>query len=70
MWFQLFLSNINNFQTDLFDTLLDCWFLCVEYTYIAFYSQVHSDLEWFGLVWFYGISTMVGYLMPNPFLFI
>ena len=21
---------------------------------------------WFGLVWFYGISTLVGYLMPNP----
>ena len=20
----------------------------------------------FGLVWFYGISTLVGYLMPNP----
>ena len=23
------------------------------------------DLVWFGLVWFYGISTIVGYLMPN-----
>ena len=22
---------------------------------------------WFGLVWFYGISTIVGYLMPSPF---
>ena len=22
---------------------------------------------WFGLVWFYGISTFVGYLTPNPF---
>ena len=22
---------------------------------------------WFGLVWFYDISTIVGYLMPNPF---
>ena len=21
----------------------------------------------FDLVWFYGISTIVGYLMPNPF---
>ena len=21
----------------------------------------------FGLVWFYGISTIVGHLMPNPF---
>ena len=25
------------------------------------------DLVWFGLVWFYGISTFVGYLTPNPF---
>ena len=24
----------------------------------------------FSLVWFYGISTIVGYLMPNPFLYI
>ena len=21
---------------------------------------------WFDLIWFYGISTIVGYLMPNP----
>ena len=27
-----------------------------------------SGLVWFGLVRFYGISTFVGYLMPNPFL--
>ena len=25
---------------------------------------------WFGLVWFYGISTIVGYLMPNPVIYI
>ena len=25
-----------------------------------------KDLVWFGLVWFYGISTSVDYLMPNP----
>ena len=23
-------------------------------------------MVWFGLVGFYGISTLVGYLMPNP----
>ena len=23
-----------------------------------------------GLVWFYGISNIVGYLMPNPFFYI
>ena len=25
---------------------------------------------WFGLVWFYGKATIVGYLMPNPYLYI
>ena len=25
-----------------------------------------KGLVWFGLVWFYGISTLVGYSMPNP----
>ena len=23
-------------------------------------------MDKFGLIWFYGISTIVGYLMPNP----
>ena len=27
----------------------------------------HIGLVWFGLVWFYGITTIVGYLMPNKF---
>ena len=30
-------------------------------TYLYEYVYV-----WFGLVGFYGISTIVGYLMPNP----
>ena len=38
-------------------------------------SKVNSTVEiipvilllvWFGFFWFYGISTIVGYLMPNP----
>ena len=28
------------------------------------------QIFWFGLVWFYGTSTIVGYLMPNPFLYL
>ena len=32
------------------------------YIYVYIY-----DLVWFGLVWFYGISTIVGCLIPNPF---
>ena len=27
-------------------------------------------LVWCSLVWFYGISTIISYLMPNPFLYI
>ena len=27
---------------------------------------IHIKYIWFGLVWFYGISNIVGYLMPNP----
>ena len=23
-------------------------------------------VDWFSLIWFYGISIIVGYLMPNP----
>ena len=26
---------------------------------------IHIKYIWFGFVWFYGISTIVGYLMPN-----
>ena len=29
-----------------------------------------NHLVWFGLVWFYGTSTIIGYLIPNPFLYI
>ena len=32
------------------------------------YTRYMNDA--YGLVWFYGISTIVGYLMPNPFLYI
>ena len=29
-------------------------------------EMVINYKDWFGLVWFYGISTIVGYLMPKP----
>ena len=28
------------------------------------------DSVWFGLVWFYDVSTIIGYLAPNSFLYI
>ena len=30
-------------------------------------DKKQSDIIQFGLVWFYGISTIVGYLIPNSF---
>ena len=41
--------------------------------YTKIYNQYVSERfgsVWFGLVWFYGIANIVGYLMPNPFLYI
>ena len=32
-------------------------------------SEQPEHKVWFGLVWFYSISTSVGYLVPNPFLY-
>ena len=29
-------------------------------------SYISIKYIWFGFVWFYGISTLVGYLIPNP----
>ena len=29
--------------------------------------KILLNLKVFGLVWFYGISIFIGYLMPNPF---
>ena len=40
------------------------------YISIWWWSSSSGDLVsvvWFGLVWFYGISTIEGYLMPNQF---
>ena len=34
--------------------------------YASYIKGISIDLVWFGLVWFYGISTIVGYLMSNP----
>ena len=38
--------------------------------YDVFVHMCVSVCIQFGLVWFYGTSTIVGYLMPNPFLYI
>ena len=30
-------------------------------------DKIEDQIKVFNLDWFYGISTIVGYLMPNPF---
>ncbi len=50
IWYGLILWHINH--RSLFNT--------------TFYLYIYMKYIWFGLVWFYGISTIVGYLMPNP----
>ena len=50
--------------------------ICPDKIYIKFMRNLMSDFNydfrlWLGLVWFVGfngISTLVGYLTPNPFL--
>ena len=34
--------------------------------YVKSSLYIYIKYIWFGLVWFYGISTIVRYLMPNP----
>ena len=51
---------------DKFFFLFSYFIYFVKNLYIL-YIYIVSQL--IGLVWFYGISTFVGYLTPNPFLF-
>ena len=48
-----------------------------KYSYLALIILCYNNhlfaqlgLVWFGLIWFYGISTFVGYLILNPFLYV
>ena len=42
------------------------WLLKILQVYERKGKAVWFCLVRFGLIWFYGISTIVGYLMPNP----
>ena len=44
-----------------FDVLGNLWYFIFRFIVLLF------PKIFVGLVWFYGISTIVGYLMPNPF---
>ena len=36
---------------------------------LTLFGLFNAESSPFGLFWFYGISTIVGYFMPNPFLY-
>ena len=38
--------------------------------WVSYGQKRDKQIVLFGLVWFYGVSTILGYLMPNPFLYI
>ena len=51
-------------------------FKCIWFSLLIYNSKQNKKyflllyILGFGLVWFYGILTIVGYLMPNPFWFV
>ena len=54
--------------------ILKFYFIYDTQKLIYFLSKMFNNMyfvvHYFDLVWFYGISTFVGYSMPNPFLYI
>ena len=71
IWFQVFLFNTNNLHTFIwFQVFLSktnnlhivIWFQ----VFLSNINNLHTVIVWLGCVEFYGISTIVGYLMPNP----
>ena len=36
---------------------------------MSIHFVIWHEIVWFRLAWFYGISTIIVYLMPNPFLY-
>ena len=63
------LNPLYNYLLNIYDLLWlvlwhinHCWLFNAKSSYIKYIG--------IGLVGFYGISTIVGYLMPNPFLYI
>ena len=64
-WFKLFWINPRS------STQQNSSFMSLYFTSRKSSNKEEPDmLETAGLVWFYGISTIVSYLMLNPFLYI
>ena len=68
-----FLAKITTAFREIVPQLYKFWLSVESSTYeqnpiIVDFSNAFEEERWFGLVWFYGISTFIGYLTPNPFL--
>ena len=65
---KMFSNNILNFQesTTILDASTKMSGNKLKAPHIYIYREREREMVWFG--GFYGISTFVGYLMPNPFL--
>ena len=37
---------------------------------LNYFGSLNAELSYFSFVWIYGISTILGYVMSNPFLYI
>ena len=73
MYIVIFISGWQMLNSNLLSLLLvkyirkvGWWFYSVS----TLFELFNTELSHFGLVWFYGISTIVGYLMQDPFLYI
>ena len=47
-----------------------CWIVLLVLNSHNWNTSITGVSIWFGLIWFYSISTIVGYLMSNPYLYI
>ena len=74
--FQLIYKDLLKSRLERFKILLRYPTVCVCWLFVLFYGistrlgSFNAQLSHFGLVWFHGISTIVGYLMPNPYSYI
>ena len=73
VWFYVISTTVGYLMPNLLNTYILnihnlVWFgdnhCCLFYAKSSLY--IYIRYIWFGLVGFYGISTIVGYLMPNP----
>ena len=64
---------IEKYQNIVYNTLQETYGWLVDWILVSFYGMstllrlLYAKVSWFGWLVFFGILTLVGYLMPNPF---